>query len=248
MRLIRLIRNLISLSFILVILFFVFREPILKVVARMTVSHVTGFGVDIDRLKIGIFRPVIDIKGVKVNNPADYSDRVMLDLPQLYVRYAPSEILKGNIDISELIVTLKEFTVIKNKDGTTNVGELKGIGGAKEEGLKKSVSRPKKTNLHIGLFRLKLGRVLYKDNSVQPPSTKVYNLNINKEFRDIGDIRTIIRLIVAESLMKANLGNLADVDVKKLVTDTTSAAIGTTTKVIKKTAVTLENLLPFNKK
>ncbi len=248
MRLIKLIRNLIFLAFLLVIILFVFRERILKSAVQMTVSHITGFGVDIDNLKVGIFRPVVDIRGLKVNNPADYADRVMLDLPQLYVRYSLSEILKGNVDISELTVTLKEFSVIKNKDGTTNVGELKGMGSVKEEGRKKSASPSKKTSVRIGLLKLKLGRVVYTDNSIQPPSTKVYNLNINKEFRDISDFRSVVRLVVVESLLKANLGNLKDVDVKKLVFDTTSAAIGTTTKVLKKTTGALENLLLFKKK
>ncbi|MFH0941145.1 MAG: hypothetical protein V1840_04755 [Candidatus Omnitrophota bacterium] len=233
MRLIRLIRSLIFLAFLLVIVLFVFRERILKSAVQLTVSHVTGFGVDLDSLKVGIFRPVVDIRGLKVNNPSVYSDRVMLDLPQLYARYVPSEILKGNIDISELTVTLKEFSVIKNADGTTNVGELKGMGGVKEEGPKKSASPSKKTNVHIGLLRLKLGRVLYKDNSIQPPSVKLYNLNINKEFHDISDLRSVVRLIVAESLLKADLKDLTDVPVKKLVADTTA---------------TLENLLPFKKK
>jgi hypothetical protein len=248
MRLIRLIRSLIFLAFLFVVILLVFRESILKSAVQMTVSHITGFGVDLDSLKVGIFRPVVDIRGLRVNNPADYSDRVMLDMPQLYVRYSLSEILKGKVDISELTVTLKEFSVIKNADGTTNVGELKGIGGAKEEGQKKSVSSSKKTNVRIGLLKLKLGRVVYKDNSIQPPSTKVYNLNINREFRDISDFRSVIRLIVVESLLKANLRDLADVDVKKLVADTASLAIGTTTKVIKKTTGALENLLPFKKK
>ncbi len=237
MRLIKLIRNLISLSFILVILFFIFREPILKSALKLAVSHTTGFGVDVDTLKIGIFRPVVDIRGLKVNNPADYSDRVMLDLPQLYARYSLSEVLKGKIDINELTITLKEFSVIKNNDGTTNVAKLKGMGGAKEEGPKKDTSTSKMPGVRIALLKLKLGRLVYKDNSVQPPSVKTYNLNINKEFRDISDLRSVIRLIVVESLLKANLKDLAGVDVTKLMADTTSVAIGT-----------LGGLLPFKKK
>lgn len=248
MRLIRFIRNLIFLAFLLVIILFVFRERILKSAVQMTVSHITGFSVDLDSLKIGIFRPVIDIRGLKVNNPADYPDRVMLDLPQLYVRYSLLEILKGNVDISELTVTLKEFSVIKNKDGTTNVGELKGMGGVKEKGRKKGVSPSNMPGARIGLLRLKLGRIVYKDNSIQPPSTKVYNLNINKEFRDISDLRSVVRLIVVESLLKADLKDLMDVNIKKLVADTTSVAIGTTTNVLKKIVGVLENLLPFKKK
>ena len=245
----RLIRNIIFLTFIAAVLLFVYREPLLKKSVKWIVKDLTGFSVEVEKLRVGIFRPVIDIRELKIYNPESFSDRLLLDMPRLLVRYVPSEIFKGNLVFKEIRIDVEEFQLVKQRDGSTNIGQLKGVG---ESGKKTRVPA-----LSIALLRLRINKLVYKDYTVSPPLVKTFHIGINKEFYNINDSTKLVRLIVGEALLKTNIRNLADVNIgilestvktvlgtsKELVTGTTSVAVGvvkgtinTTTGVLKKTA------------
>lgn len=266
MRIIKLMRNLVFLFVIFVILLFIFREPVIKNAVIITAKGMTGFSVDVRQLKVGLFRPVIKIDGLKVQNPADFEVRVMLDMPQIYVSYVPRQLVEAKVHLTTLKIDLEEFQVVKNAKGETNVGRLKAVAdsmkGKEEE--KKPAAAPAKPSFQIDTLQLKVGRVVFKDYSVTPPATKTYNVNINKEFRGISSSAGLMRLIVVESLLKTNLSGLLDFNFKALednvkgllaapgammkktagvATDAATEAVGTTKTVVKKTFGIFGNIL-----
>ena len=170
-------------------------------------------------------------------------------MPRLLVRYVPSEIFKGNLVFKEIRIDVEEFQLVKQRDGSTNIGQLKGVG--------ESGKKTRAPALSIALLRLRINKLIYKDYTVSPPDVKTFHIGINKEFYNINDSTKLVRLIVGEALLKTNIRNLADVNIgilestvktvlgtsKELVTGTTSVAVGvvkgtinTTTGVLKKTA------------
>ena len=45
----------------------------------------TGLGLDIGSMDVGILRSAIGIKALRLRNPAGFSDRFMVELPEIYV-------------------------------------------------------------------------------------------------------------------------------------------------------------------
>jgi len=215
----KLVRHLIIFVVLAFVLLLFFREAVLKTAVRVTAGRLTGLTVDISRLRIGIFKPVIDIGSLKIYNPPDFPEKLMLEMPQLFIRYEPMEMLKGKLSFKEMRIDLKEFNVIKDKDGATNIAKLTALAGSQEAGKEKSAAAKKEAAMppmHIGTLRLDIGRIVYKDFSAHLPSVKTFDVNIHKEYRDINDPAHLVRIIVMESLLKTNIKGLSDVDIASL--------------------------------
>jgi hypothetical protein len=255
----RLIRFFIFLIFAGLVLLFVYREPLLKNAIKLAAGEITGFSVEVDKLEVGFFSPVINIRGLRIYNPPGFPDRLMLDMPQLMVRYVPQEVIKGKLAFEVLKIDLDEFQVVKAKDGSTNIGQLKGIAPSG-----KSTVPTKPLVLKIDILKLKVNKVVYRDYSVAPPLVKTFTININKEFHDVNDPAKLVRLIVVESLLKTGLNDFSDVnlgtlesDVKTilvsgrdLVVGTASLATGVargTVHIVKKSVEALGSLLSFKR-
>jgi hypothetical protein len=100
--------------------------------------------------------------------------------------------------------------MVKNKEGKLNVDSLKIIeqqkAGAKDEGAKK----PKKEMaIQIDLANLAIGRIVSKDYSLEgPPAIKVYDVNLNKSYKNITSVQQLAALIISEPLKAAGIQGL----------------------------------------
>jgi hypothetical protein len=100
--------------------------------------------------------------------------------------------------------------MVKNKEGKLNVDSLKIIeeqkAGAKGERAKK----PKKEMaIQIDLANLAIGRIVSKDYSLEgPPAIKVYDVNLNKSYKNITSVQQLAALIISEPLKAAGIQGL----------------------------------------
>jgi hypothetical protein len=248
----KLIRNIILAVVIGLVLLVVFRGPILKAAVGTVAARVTGLGVKVDKIDVGIFRPVLEIGVLKVYNPAGFPEELMLDLPQLYVRYDLPQVFQGKIHLNELRLNLEQLSVVKNKEGQTNVGQLAALGKKEEKPAGKpgepSQKPGKAPSLSIDLLRLDIGRVVYKDFTSDPPSTREFNVNVHKEFRNITDPAQLVQVIVFEALARTNLKGLAGVDMSALSGSVQSIVDSVDPSAAGKVGETLKSLLPFGGK
>ena len=113
----------------------VFKDLIIKVAVEKGVEAVTGLKISMRGLNVGIFRSAVSIKGLRVFNPRQFKDRVMVDMPEIYVDYDLPAIFGGNIHLRDLRIDLKDFVVVKNDKGDLNLNSLKVV-KAKNEGVK----------------------------------------------------------------------------------------------------------------
>ena len=108
-----------------------------NVIANMAVSGgvkaITGLTLNIRNLSVGVFRSAIGIKGLTLFNPSGFKDRVMVDMPELYVNYDLGAFRKGKVHLKEARLNLREFTVIKNEKGQLNLDSLKVVQAQKEQ-------------------------------------------------------------------------------------------------------------------
>ncbi|HLF17933.1 MAG TPA: AsmA family protein [Candidatus Omnitrophota bacterium] len=239
------------------------KDFIIKIVAEQSVRAVTGLPLRIDNLRMGLTTSLIDIKGLRLYNPAGFEDKVMIKIPEIYVDYKLMSIFKGVIEVSDLRLHLEEFMVVKNKKGEVNIEQLKALQQQKAE--KTGAPQEKaKQDIRINKLALKIDKIIYKDYSKEgEPSVKEFKIGIDQTYEGIDNLNALVSLIVVRSLAQTTIANLTNVDISGLsnavsgtlkgATETTKKVIGETTdttkKIIGETTENVKDLLknPFGK-
>ncbi|MDD4183577.1 MAG: hypothetical protein PHT53_07150, partial [Candidatus Omnitrophica bacterium] len=194
------------------------KDLIIKTSVEKGVEIVTGLKLDIGSLNVGIFKPVTDIKNLRLFNPAGFPDKTMIDMPEIYVRYDLPAIIGGNIHLPEVRLGLREFVVVKNSKGELNLDALKNV-QAQKKGESKAAEKPagKAPKIKIDKLALNIGKVIYKDYSKgSTPSVKEFNINLNEVYTNIDDPYKLASLIVVKALIGTPIAALTNFDLKGL--------------------------------
>lgn len=193
------------------------KDFLIKVSIENGVNIVTGLKLKIGSIKVGIFRPVVDIKNLKLLNPTGFPDRTMIDMPEIYVNYDLPAILGGKIHLREVRINLKEFYVVKNVKGELNLNALKPVQAQKEGKSPSQISTRKAPEIRIDYLKLTIGTVTYKDYSKPgAPDIKEFNVNLNESYANINDPYELASLIVVKALMNTSISSLTNFDLNGL--------------------------------
>ncbi|MFA5311151.1 MAG: AsmA family protein [Candidatus Omnitrophota bacterium] len=215
------------------------KNIIAKVIVERGIGFATGLKLRVSGFQIGIFKSRINIDNLKLYNPKGFEDTVMINIPNLYVDYNLPAILKGKIHLEDVKLNLKEFVVIKNKDGKVNLGSLKIAQEQKESKTKaksKEKVKPKASDIQIDNLELKLGKVIYKDYSkAGGPSVKEFNINLDERYANITNTNAVVSIILIKVLTNTALGAIANIDVKELGS-AVSGSLSKATVVVSDTA------------
>ena len=124
------------------------KDMVIKVSVEKAVKIVTGLKLGIGSLNVGIVKSAVSIKNLRVFNPPQFKDSVMVNMPEIYVDYDLPAIFGGNVHLWDLRINLKEFVVVKNEKGELNLDSLKVV-TAKKEGVKPEEKGGKAPNIQI---------------------------------------------------------------------------------------------------
>lgn len=247
---------------ILLVLFFAVvlaRDAIIKTTAEKGIEMMTGLKLEIGNFKTGLLKPVVHVQNFKLFNPKDFSDSIMIDIPEVYVNYNLPAILRGEVHLPEVRLTLSEFIVVKNAQGELNLDALKSIQAQKKDRAPADKTTEKTSaespSIKIDELRLRIGRVVYKDYSRgAAPQVLEFNINIDETYHNIQDPNALVNLIITRALMNTTIASLANFNLKGLqqavagtlsgaqktvfsaadaVTETGKQAVGTITNVLK---------------
>ena len=123
------------------------------------VRMVTGLELNMGSFHIGIIPTNVGIKKMKLLNPPDFSDKTMLDAPEIYVKYDLPAVLSGNVHLSEVRIDVKEVMIVKNAQGKLNLDSLKVVQKQKEGRKKEPVAQTKPIKMAIDVLKLKIGTI-----------------------------------------------------------------------------------------
>ncbi|MFH1479502.1 MAG: hypothetical protein ABIG92_07010 [Candidatus Omnitrophota bacterium] len=245
---------------------FLEKDIIIKNSVSMAIRAVTGLKMEVGSFKVGIFNSFVDIKELRMLNPDSFKERLMADLPEIYVDYDLEGLLKGKVHLEEVRLYLKELIVVKNSAGKLNIDSLKTL---KKEGASTGTKEEKRAvDLKIDLLKLKIGKVVYKDYTQGPEGkSREFKVNIDATYRNITDPKALTNIIVMNALMNTTISSLTDFEsgllkeglsdafgiTSGLVKDTKGAALGaggklkdTAEDATKKARDTIKKLLPFS--
>ena len=215
------------------------KNMVIKHVLAGGVKTLTGLKMHIDKTDVGVFSTKIALEGLTLYNPKDFPDKVMIEMPELYVDYDLGAMFKKNVHLSELRINLKEFVVVRNKDGLLNLDSLKVVKETKQESAQpdKKVKKAKPDgSFQIDVMSLKIDKVIFKDYSVgDKPKITEYPIKINEKFTNINDPKKVANVIIVKAVMASAIGRLTNFDVNALATSASDTLKGAT-KIVGSTA------------
>lgn len=235
----KLLKKLFGLLILLLIVAVFARNFIVKAGAEQAVAKITGLPLKIEGLNIGLKTTNIDIDDLKLYNPSNFPERMMANVPDIYVDYNLTDIVKGKIHLEEIRFHLNEFIVVKNKDGQTNLDSLKALQQTKKAGEAKKKQEPapsKKMDVQIDNLSLRIDRVVYKDYTAgDEPKVQTFNVNLNENHTNIQDLNAVVSLIVFKALVGTPIAVLSGFDMNSLaggLTDTLKSSTKIATDAI----------------
>ena len=120
------------------------RNVIVKAAVELGAKAAVGLPVNIKMLDIGLQQTYLDIEGWNVGTPEGFGNETMVDMPKVFVDYHLSDIMSGKLHLEKVEFDLRQFTVVRNRDGKLNINSIKGIEQDKTSSGKPET--PKKRN------------------------------------------------------------------------------------------------------
>lgn len=183
------------------------RDFFIKSLIGTVASSVTGSATSVGGLTLSVIKQTIKISDFRMYNPRGFPSDILIDIPKIGVTCDLGALIKGKIHLKELILEIKELGVAKNKEGRLNVDSLK-ISEVKPAEKKKQ-KPAKQLAMQIDTMNLAMGRVVSRDYSVAgAPVIKVYDINLQKTYKNIESAQQLAALIISEPLKAAGIQGL----------------------------------------
>ncbi len=207
-------------ALVAIIVVFAFgKNLIIKAGVESGVKLVTGLDLNIRRFSLGILSTHIGIEDLRLYNPPGYKDSVMIDIPEIFVDYELGSFFRGAVHLEEMRLNMKELVIVRNEKGELNLDALKVAQPAPKEGApgEKPKEKGEAVPIQLDNLDLQIGKVIFKDYSRGgDPVVKEYALNIRESHQNIGNLNSLVSLIVAKALTKATLAGLTQVNLGDL--------------------------------
>ena len=208
------------------------KNTIARVSVEKGAEMVTGLRLTIDKMDVGIMTTLIGIQKLTLFNPPQFEDKVMLDMPEIFVDYDLPAIIKGKIHLNKVRIHMEEFTVVKNAKGELNLDAFKVVKDQKDEQPAGSSQKGKMPEMQIDSLELKVGKVVYKDYSKGgTPQVKEFNINLDEKYSDINDPNELVTLMIVKALSGTPIARLANFDIIGLQ-KTIGGLLGSTQKIV----------------
>ena len=193
------------------------KNGLTQTILTSAISSAAHVPVHIGGVSLSFLSASIRIKNLQVQNPGGFPDRLMVDIPQIFIDFDPGALFKGRAHFEEVKLDLKELVVVKNKDGKLNVDTVKPTAQQKKESHEKAkeAGGGKAAKLQIDKLSISIGRVVYKDYSGGgAPQMQTSDINIrDREYTNIDNPATVVSLIMFEALTKTSLSRIANLDI-----------------------------------
>ena len=129
--------TLILLFIVLAVVAVLLKDVIAKNLTERNLRDNTGMDAKISNLEVGLLTPTLSMEGMKLYNTAEFGGGTFLDMPELRMEYIPDEVRGGKLRFKTLRLHLSEVTIVKGKDGKTNLDVL-------DKQMKNKAARDKK--------------------------------------------------------------------------------------------------------
>ena len=125
---------LLILALVLIVALVLCIDTLVRSVAESRIRSQTGLDVKIGKFAVGLSSPMITIEDFKLFNTAEFGGGEFVQMPELHLEYDRTALRAGHLHLKLVRLNLSEINVIENKDGVTNVDDLKKRQGTTSSG------------------------------------------------------------------------------------------------------------------
>jgi uncharacterized protein involved in outer membrane biogenesis len=112
------------LGVVLLVIFLLSLDTLLRVLVVHNIRAQTGMVVEIGKFHLGLREPVVTITDLKIHNPPGFGGAPFLNIPEIHVEYDRDALAKNQIHVTLLRFNLGELDIVKNAAGQTNLLQL----------------------------------------------------------------------------------------------------------------------------
>jgi uncharacterized protein involved in outer membrane biogenesis len=112
------------LAVLLIVIFLLSLNSILRVVIEHNIYAQTGMKAEIGRFKLGLTEPTLEIQDLKIYNPPAFGGMPFLNIAEVHAEYDRAALAKKQIHLTLLRVNLAELDIVKSENGQTNIFSL----------------------------------------------------------------------------------------------------------------------------
>lgn len=106
---------------VLVVVFLISLDSILRLAVEHSMRQQTGMEVEIGKFHLGLLEPVIEMKDLRLYNTPQFGGTPFLSIPEIHVEYDRAALRQNQIHITLLRFNLGELSIVKGQDGQTNL-------------------------------------------------------------------------------------------------------------------------------
>lgn len=158
------------LAVVVVVIFLLSLDSILRLVAEHNIRAQTGLDAEIGRFHLGLLDPVVEIEDLKLYNPPAFGGTPFLNIPEIHVEYDRAALANYKIHVTLMRFNLGELDIVKNEAGQTNLFSLgialpgnKPAQGSSENGLKEFEQQTGLKFQGIDVLNVSIGTAKYID-------------------------------------------------------------------------------------
>ena len=155
-----------ALAVVLVVIFFLSLDSILRVVIEHSIRAQTGMDAEIGKFTLGLAEPTVTIKDFKLFNPPSFGGTPFLDIPEIHVEYDRAALARHELHATLLRFNLGELDIVKNEAGQTNIFSIAALPSVKKSGGGGGKSFAKETGFEftgIDVLNVSVGTAKYID-------------------------------------------------------------------------------------
>jgi uncharacterized protein involved in outer membrane biogenesis len=112
------------LAIVLVVIFLLSLNSILRVLVEHNIRAQTGMDAEIGQFSLGLAEPTVTIQNLRLYNPPSFGGTPFLDIPEIHVEYDRAALARHEIHVTLLRFNLGELDIVKNQAGQTNIFSL----------------------------------------------------------------------------------------------------------------------------
>ena len=182
------------------LLLYAVRNPLSSFILKKIFEKRTGQRMEIKNLNIGLFDQSLKMEGLRIEEPPDYPQGIMILIENLETSYQLKSFFSNQIKIGKTFLNLDQFNLIRKGNQEYNFMNFK-------KAIPPSKKPPK--NYHIDELTLRVSTISYTDlveKEAQPLSVAV---NLERNFKNITDINQL-QDELAKSTIHESLKSIID--------------------------------------
>ncbi|MCM8812571.1 MAG: hypothetical protein NC924_01380 [Candidatus Omnitrophica bacterium] len=245
----RLLIRMVMALLIAVAVLIIARNFIVKTALVEAIRRYSGLDAHIGTVDIGLWSTSLKVQGLVLFNPPGFSEKIMLDVPELFVDFElPRYLEKKELYLQEFRLNLHEIVVARSRDGRLNWAVLQKVAPQAARASAPAAAQPAapaaaENQLRVERIVVRIGSVVdVRESSADKPKRTVYAVNSEYRDRDVRDIRKMIERIAGDVEKKLFVSYVSAMTVEAVAAQTgmaleqaTEAVAGTAEKMIKGT-------------